>query len=87
MKAIVNARSRRNPRSGMTSVFDNPNGRFHVLVNQEGQHSLWPGFVPVPAGWTAVLRAAARSECQNYIDTHWTDLRPKSLDWSLTKAA
>ncbi|WP_343715153.1 MbtH family NRPS accessory protein [Inquilinus sp.] len=63
----------------MTSVFDNPEGRFHVLVNGEGQHSLWPAFIPVPAGWTAVLRDAARPDCQHHIDSHWTDLRPKSL--------
>jgi MbtH protein len=71
----------------MNSAFDNPDGCFHVLVNEEGQHSLWPTFLPVPAGWTAVLRAANRSECQTYIDAHWTDLRPKSLDRSLTTAA
>ena len=63
----------------LTSVFDNPEGRFHVLVNDEGQHSLWPAFIPVPEGWTAVLRDAARPSCQDHIDTHWTDLRPKSL--------
>lgn len=63
----------------MTSVFDNPEGRFHVLVNDEGQHSLWPAFIPIPAGWTAVLRDATRPSCQDHIDTHWTDLRPRSL--------
>ena len=63
----------------VTSVFDNPEGRFHVLVNGEGQHSLWPAFIPVPDGWTAVLRDAARPDCQHHIDSHWTDLRPKSL--------
>ncbi|OWJ66932.1 MbtH family protein [Inquilinus limosus] len=63
----------------VTSVFDNPEGRFHVLINGEGQHSLWPAFIPVPDGWTPVLRDAARPDCQHHIDTHWTDLRPKSL--------
>ncbi|TSD83016.1 MbtH family NRPS accessory protein [Mycobacterium sp. KBS0706] len=63
----------------MTSVFDDPEGRFHILVNGEGQHSLWPAFIPVPAGWTALLRDADRPSCQDHIDTHWTDLRPKSL--------
>jgi MbtH protein len=63
----------------MTNVFDNPDGRFHVLVNDEGQHSLWPAFIPIPGGWEAAHRDADRQSCQDYIDTHWTDLRPKSL--------
>ena len=63
----------------MTSVFDNPNGRFHVLVNDEGQHSLWPAFIPVPAGWTVAHGDADRASCQDYIDAHRTDLRPKTL--------
>ncbi|MPZ67718.1 MAG: MbtH family NRPS accessory protein [Pseudonocardiaceae bacterium] len=62
-----------------TNPFDNPDGTFHVPVNDEGQHSLWPAFVDVPAGWTAVLDSASRAEALEYIDTHWTDMRPKSL--------
>lgn len=63
----------------MTNPFDDPEGTFHVLVNEEGQHSLWPAFVPVPAGWTAVVRDGSREECLQYVEQNWTDLRPKSL--------
>jgi MbtH protein len=59
--------------------FENPDGRFLVLVNDEGQHSLWPVFVDVPAGWQQVLGEADRQSCLDYIEEHWTDLRPKSL--------
>ncbi|MGW3730031.1 MbtH family protein, partial [Streptomyces sp. NPDC000851] len=35
-----------------TNPFDDADGRFLVLVNDEGQHSLWPSFADVPGGWT-----------------------------------
>ncbi|MEU9377724.1 MbtH family protein [Streptomyces sp. NPDC048255] len=63
----------------MTNPFDSADGQFLVLVNAEGQHSLWPLFVDVPAGWSVVHGPDARDTCLGYIDRNWTDLRPKSL--------
>ncbi|MFD7860474.1 MbtH family protein [Streptomyces microflavus] len=63
----------------MTNPFDNEDGVFHVLVNDEGQHSLWPAFVAVPAGWSAVVSDGTRQTCLDYIEENWTDLRPASL--------
>ncbi|MER7668255.1 MbtH family protein [Kitasatospora sp. NPDC096128] len=63
----------------MSNPFDNEDGSFFVLVNDEGQHSLWPAFAEVPAGWTAVHGEAARQDCLAYVEQNWTDLRPKSL--------
>ncbi len=37
----------------MTNPFDDPDGTFYVLVNDEGQHSLWPTFADVPQGGTS----------------------------------
>jgi MbtH protein len=62
-----------------TNPFDDENGTFYVLVNDEGQHSLWPTFVDVPSGWTVVHGALTRRSCLNYIEEHWTDMRPRSL--------
>jgi MbtH protein len=59
--------------------FDDESGEFAVLVNDEGQHSLWPTFKSIPAGWTAVVPKGTRQECLDYIEQHWTDMRPKSL--------
>ncbi|MDH6136203.1 MbtH protein [Kitasatospora sp. MAA4] len=59
--------------------FDNPDGEFLVLVNHEGQHSLWPAFAAVPEGWTVTLGPGSRQECLDHIEAHWTDLRPASL--------
>ncbi|MEV0991676.1 MbtH family protein [Streptomyces sp. NPDC049949] len=59
-----------------TNPFDDQNGVFHVLVNEHGQHSLWPEFAEVPAGWRTVLANSTRQECGAYITAHWTDITP-----------
>ncbi|MDH6195685.1 uncharacterized protein YbdZ (MbtH family) [Mycobacterium frederiksbergense] len=59
--------------------FDDDNGNFYVLVNDEEQHSLWPSFAEVPAGWQVVHGEANRSSCLEFIEKNWTDIRPKSL--------
>jgi MbtH protein len=69
-----------------SNPFDDANGTFHVLVNDEGQHSLWPAFVPVPDGWQVALSEASRQECLDHIEEQWTDLRPRSLRQSLEQA-
>lgn len=62
-----------------TNPFDDENGRFYVVVNDEDQHSLWPVFAEVPAGWRVAFGEAARAECLEYVEQNWTDLRPRSL--------
>ena len=47
----------------MTNPFDDENGRFYVLVNDENQHSLWPTFADIPAGWTKVFGEDSRAAC------------------------
>jgi MbtH protein len=58
--------------------FDETDGTFLVLVNDEEQHSLWPGHLAVPAGWRVVLDADTRQACLDYVEKNWTDLRPLS---------
>ncbi|MFG2882786.1 MbtH family protein [Streptomyces sp. NPDC048297] len=62
-----------------SNPFDDENGQFHVVVNDEDQHALWPTFSDVPAGWRAVFGPAGRAECLEYVEQNWTDLRPRSL--------
>ena len=64
---------------GRTNPFDDDDGRYLVLVNDEEQHSLWPMFADVPAGWRVVYGEADRAACLDYIEHSWTDIRPKSL--------
>lgn len=62
-----------------TNPFEDPQGTFLVLVNDENQHSLWPAFAEVPAGWRTVFGADTREACLAYVEANWTDLRPASL--------
>ena len=62
-----------------SNPFDDPDGRFLVLVNDEGQYSLWPSFADVPGGWSVALTETDRQSALDYVNKHWTDLRPKSL--------
>jgi MbtH protein len=58
--------------------FDNADASYLVLVNHEGQHSLWPEVIDVPSGWQVVF-SGGRQECLDYVASNWTDLIPKSL--------
>ncbi|BBZ67881.1 protein mbtH [Mycolicibacterium insubricum] len=62
-----------------TNPFDDENGTFYVLVNDEEQHSLWPSFAEVPAGWTIAVGPAPRTDCLAYVEANWADIRPRSL--------
>ncbi|MFC4116463.1 MbtH family protein [Nonomuraea zeae] len=60
-----------------TNPFEDEAG-YSVLVNEEGQHSLWPEFIDVPAGWTVTFEGN-REDCLNHINETWVDMRPRSL--------
>jgi MbtH protein len=70
----------------MANPFDDENGTFFVLVNNEDQHSMWPTFIDVPEGWDVVFGEDTRQACFDYIEANWTDLRPKSLIERMAKA-
>lgn len=63
----------------MTNPFEDENGEFLVLVNDELQYSLWPAAIAVPKGWTVAKSRTTRDECVRWVEEHWTDMRPKSL--------
>lgn len=63
----------------MANPFEDENGSYYALVNDEGQYSLWPTFVDIPEGWTAVFGEDTRAACLSFIEENWTDMRPKSL--------
>lgn len=61
------------------NCFDDPEGSFFALINDEGQYSLWPSFAAVPAGWSVALAETDRQSALDFIAQNWTDMRPKSL--------
>lgn len=52
---------------------------FSVVVNDEGQYSIWPLDGQPLRGWLAVGAAKSKSECLSDIETLWTDMRPASV--------
>lgn len=63
----------------MTNPFEDDDAAYLVLVNDEGQYSLWPAYLAVPAGWKETGPRGKRAACLAWIDEHWTDMRPLSL--------
>lgn len=63
----------------MQNPFENPEGVYYVLVNDENQHSLWPAFAEIPAGWEVRFGQDSYQACLDYVNETWTDMRPKSL--------
>ncbi|MFE9613499.1 MbtH family protein [Streptomyces sp. NPDC006012] len=63
----------------MTNPFEDSEAVYLVLVNDEGQHSLWPAFAAVPDGWRTAFGPDGRTACLDHIEREWTDMRPNSL--------
>lgn len=58
---------------------DEDTTHFTVVVNAEGQYSIWRADQVVPDGWTEVGVTGPKSACLAHIGEVWTDLRPRSL--------
>ena len=52
---------------------------WHVVVDQQLRHSVWPDDRSVPMGWTIAGFAGSREECLAEIEEIWTDPRPLGL--------
>lgn len=63
----------------MTNPFEDADSLYLVVVNDERQYSLWPSGTAVPAGWVTAHDTDSRSNCLEYVEEHWTDMRPNSL--------
>ncbi len=62
----------------MTNPFESEEAEYQVLLNAEGQCSLWPTFCEIPAGWTTIGPRGKRQACLDWIEANWTDMRPKT---------
>lgn len=63
----------------MTNPFEDADALYLVLVNDEGQYSLWPADIAVPDGWVTAHDPDSRANCLAYVEEQWTDMRPNSL--------
>lgn len=55
-----------------------PTPTHEVLINREGQYSVWPAHRAAPAGWDQVGVRGTEDRCLEYITQAWADLRPRS---------
>lgn len=58
---------------------DTDNTTYKVVVNDEGQYSIWAVGRSNPGGWRDAPKSGSKSECLAYIKEVWTDMRPLSL--------
>lgn len=61
------------------NLFDDHSKTFLVLINEEGQYSLWPTLLNVPAGWRIIYGEENRENCLNYINLEWKSMMPNKL--------
>lgn len=54
-------------------------GIYKVVVNHEGQYSIWPADRENALGWTDAGKEGSKAEVLAYIQQVWTDMRPASL--------
>ncbi|HYP99337.1 MAG TPA: MbtH family protein [Polyangiaceae bacterium] len=59
---------------------------YRVVVNDEGQYSIWPVDRPAPAGWNDGGKQGEKQECLAFIKEVWTDMRPRSLREAMAAA-
>ncbi|MCK7637493.1 MbtH family protein [Corynebacterium pygosceleis] len=59
--------------------FDDPDGVFYAVINDELQYALWPDFREPPSGWKVVHGPGRRAEILRFIEENWTDMRPLSV--------
>jgi MbtH protein len=52
---------------------------YEVVVNHEGQYSIWDAERVPPPGWHVVGKRGSKDECLAYINKVWTDVTPLSI--------
>ncbi len=62
----------------MSSLERTPVGTVMVVVNEQGQYSVWASERPVPAGWSATGVTGSTQQCLDHIAGVWTDVLPRS---------
>ena len=59
---------------------------WHVVVDRELRHSVWPEDKPMPTGWTKAAFSGSREECLAEIKQVWADPRPLGLRHAMDRA-
>ncbi|WP_426712019.1 MbtH family protein [Cronobacter muytjensii] len=59
-----------------SNPFDNPQGRFWLLENDQQQLSLWPQACALPPGWRVVAPPQSKQACEAWLAPHGAALQP-----------
>lgn len=59
-----------------SNPFDNPQGLFYILRNDQQQYSLWPHHSALPEGWTAECSPQSLDACNAWLTANWLTLTP-----------
>ena len=62
---------------------DDKRDLYRVVVNHEGQYSIWMLDRDLPLGWQDAGKQGPKDDCLSYIEQVWTDMRPLSLQRSM----
>ena len=52
---------------------------YKVVINDEEQYSIWPANRENALGWQDAGKSGTKTECLEFIEEAWTDMRPLSL--------
>lgn len=69
----------------MVPAGDETSEIFQVVVNHDGQYSLWKTATPIPDGWRPEGFEGSRDACVAHIDEVWIDMRPNQLRQQMPK--
>jgi MbtH protein len=58
---------------------DDPDIIYKVVVNHEGQYSIWPDERENAIGWKDAGKSGTKAECLAHVKEVWTDMRPVTL--------
>ncbi|EKY3222349.1 MbtH family NRPS accessory protein [Cronobacter dublinensis] len=59
-----------------SNPFDNPQGRFWLLENDQQQVSLWPQACALPPGWRVVAPPQSAHACEELLAPYGAALQP-----------
>lgn len=62
----------------MANPFEDDEESYSALINSEGQYSLWPHRIEIPAGWSVAFGPVARDGALAHIEEYWEEMRPSS---------
>ena len=60
----------------LINPFDDEKAEYLVLVNEEGERSLWPAFADPPTGWAVAHARDSRRNCLSLIESESCSAAP-----------